>query len=126
MLRSASGTTPPMKTYCDLPIHFQKAEVSFGVGFEPVFADVSYAFTVALRRANLSLKNPNLEVQPPKKEKSLPWWDEMRNYIHGNTTLYLSETKWNVLATLIHMKILTSFRFFLVIWKSSSQMVVFI
>ncbi|XP_027148947.1 protein SABRE [Coffea eugenioides] len=99
MLRSASGTTPPMKTYCDLPIHFQKAEVSFGVGFEPVFADVSYAFTVALRRANLSLKNPNLEVQPPKKEKSLPWWDEMRNYIHGNTTLYLSETKWNVLAT---------------------------
>ncbi|KAL3504883.1 hypothetical protein ACH5RR_034724 [Cinchona calisaya] len=99
MFRSASGTTPPMKTYCDLPIHFQKAEVSFGVGFEPVFADVSYAFTVALRRANLSIRNPNPEVLPPKKEKSLPWWDEMRNYIHGNTTLYLSETKWNVLAT---------------------------
>ncbi|CAI9116131.1 OLC1v1017206C1 [Oldenlandia corymbosa var. corymbosa] len=99
MLRSASGTTPPVKTYCDLPIHFQKAEISFGVGFEPVFADVSYAFTVALRRANLSLRNPNPDVQPPKKEKSLPWWDEMRNYIHGHTTLYLSETKWNVLAT---------------------------
>ncbi|MCH84283.1 UPF0378 protein KIAA0100-like protein, partial [Trifolium medium] len=30
MLRSASGTTPPMKTYSDLPIHFQKGEVSFG------------------------------------------------------------------------------------------------
>ncbi|KAL3514280.1 hypothetical protein ACH5RR_026997 [Cinchona calisaya] len=99
MLRSASGTTPPIKTFCDLPIHFQKAEVSFGVGFEPVFADISYAFTVALRRANLSIRNPNPEVQPPKKEKSLPWWDEMRNYIHGNTTLYLSETKWNILAT---------------------------
>lgn len=99
MLRSASGTTPPMKTFCDLPIHFQKAEVSFGVGFEPSLGDLSYAFTVALRRANLSIRNPNPEVQPPKKEKSLPWWDEMRNYIHGNTTLYLSETRWNILAT---------------------------
>ncbi|KAL2505954.1 RNA pol II promoter Fmp27 protein domain [Abeliophyllum distichum] len=99
MLRSASGTTPPVKTYCDLPIHFQRGEVSFGVGFEPSFADLSYAFTVALRRANLSIRNPNPDVQPPKKEKSLPWWDEMRNYIHGNTTLYFSETRWNVLAT---------------------------
>ncbi|CAA3008566.1 SABRE isoform X1 [Olea europaea subsp. europaea] len=99
MLRSASGTTPPVKTYCDLPIHFQRGEVSFGVGFEPSFADISYAFTVALRRANLSIRNPNPDVQPPKKEKSLPWWDEMRNYIHGNTTLYFSDTRWNVLAT---------------------------
>ncbi|KAK8354641.1 hypothetical protein V6Z12_A05G233800 [Gossypium hirsutum] len=66
MLRSASGTTPPMKTYSDLPIHFKKAEVSFGV---------------------------------PKKERSLPWWDEMRNYIHGNITLFFSESKWNILAT---------------------------
>lgn len=99
ILRSASGTTPPMKTFCDLPIHFQKGEVSFGAGFEPAFADVSYAFTVALRRANLSIRNPNPVVQPPKKEKSLPWWDEMRNYIHGNTTLYFSETRWNILAT---------------------------
>lgn len=100
MLRSASGTTPPMKTYLDLPLHFQKGEVSFGVGFEPAFADVSYAFTVALRRANLSVRNPNVsDIQPPKKEKSLPWWDEMRNYIHGNSTLYFSETRWNILAT---------------------------
>ncbi|XVE55625.1 hypothetical protein DITRI_Ditri03aG0173700 [Diplodiscus trichospermus] len=98
MLRSASGTTPPMKTYSDLPIHFKKSEVSFGVGYEPVFADISYAFTVALRRANLSKKGPGLP-QPPKKERSLPWWDEMRNYIHGNITLFFSETKWNILAT---------------------------
>ncbi|KAK2998135.1 hypothetical protein RJ639_026174 [Escallonia herrerae] len=100
MLRSASGTTPPVKTYSDLPIHFSKGEISFGVGFEPSFADISYAFTVALRRANLSIRNPNASnVQPPKKERSLPWWDEMRNYIHGNVTLYFAETRWNVLAT---------------------------
>lgn len=99
MLRSASGTTPAMKTYSNLPIHFQKAELSFGVGYEPVFADVSYAFTVALRRANLSVMNPGPLIQPPKKEKSLPWWDDMRYYIHGNITLCFSETRWNVLAT---------------------------
>ncbi|XP_057773183.1 protein SABRE-like [Salvia miltiorrhiza] len=99
ILRSATGTTPPMKTFCDLPIHFQKGEISFGIGYEPSFTDISYAFTVALRRANLSIRNPNPVVQPPKKEKSLPWWDEMRNYIHGKTTLYFSETIWNVLAT---------------------------
>ncbi|XP_010545182.1 PREDICTED: protein KINKY POLLEN [Tarenaya hassleriana] len=98
MFRSASGTTPPMKTYLDLPVYFEKGELSFGVGYEPVFADISYAFTVALRRANLSLKGPGLP-QPPKKEKSLPWWDEMRNYIHGNTALFFSATKWIVLAT---------------------------
>ena len=102
MLRSASGTTPAMKTYSDLPLHFQKGEVSFGVGFEPSFADISYAFTVALRRANLSVRNPDpiaQQTQPPKKERSLPWWDEVRNYVHGNITLFFSETRWNVLAT---------------------------
>ncbi|XP_042024224.1 protein SABRE-like isoform X2 [Salvia splendens] len=99
ILRSATGTTPPMKTFCDLPIHFQKGEISFGIGYEPSFTDISYAFTVALRRANLSIRNPNPVIQPPKKEKSLPWWDEMRNYIHGKTTLYFYETIWNVLAT---------------------------
>lgn len=102
MLRSASGTTPPMKTYSDLPIYFQKAEVSFGVGYEPAFADVSYAFTVALRRANLSVRNANSSIpqtQPPKKERSLPWWDDVRYYIHGNITLIFSETRWNLLAT---------------------------
>uniref|UniRef100_A0A2P2MSK6 Protein SABRE isoform X1 n=1 Tax=Rhizophora mucronata TaxID=61149 RepID=A0A2P2MSK6_RHIMU len=99
MLRSASGTTPPVKTYIDLPIYFQKAEVSFGVGYEPSFADVSYAFTVALRRANLSVRNPGPLVQPPKKERSLPWWDDMRYYIHGGISLFFSETRWRVLAT---------------------------
>ena len=86
MLRSASGTTPPMKTYTDLPLHFQKGEASFGVGHEPALADLSYAFTVALRRANLSVRNPGPLILPPKKEKSLPWWDDMRNYIHGNNS----------------------------------------
>lgn len=99
MLRSATGTTPPMKNYFDLPLYFEKAEVSFGVGYEPSFADVSYAFTVALRRANLSVRNPGPLVQPPKKERSLPWWDDMRNYIHGNITLSFSESRWYILAT---------------------------
>ncbi|XP_027941249.1 protein SABRE-like [Vigna unguiculata] len=99
MLRSATGTTPPMKTYTDLTLRFQKGEVSYGVGYEPVFADISYAFTVVLRRANLSLKTPGPLIVPPKKEKSLPWWDDMRNYIHGNITLIFSETYWNLLGT---------------------------
>ncbi|CAI0464018.1 unnamed protein product [Linum tenue] len=90
MLRSATGTTPPMKSYFDLPLHFQKGEVSYGV---------SYAFTVALRRANLSVRNPGPLVVPPKKERSLPWWDDMRNYIHGHITLSFSETLWHVLGT---------------------------
>lgn len=82
-----------------MPIYFQKAQISFGVGYEPSFADVSYAFTVALRRANLSLRNTTPQIQPPKKERSLPWWDEVRNYIHGNITLFFLETRWFVLAT---------------------------
>ncbi|XP_023643806.1 protein SABRE isoform X2 [Capsella rubella] len=98
MFRSASGTTPPLKTYSDLRIHFEQGEVSFGVGYEPAFADISYAFTVALRRANLSLRNPGM-AQVVKKERSLPWWDDMRNYVHGNITLSFSESKWSVLAT---------------------------
>ncbi|KAF5818651.1 putative FMP27, GFWDK domain-containing protein [Helianthus annuus] len=100
MYRSASGTTPPMKTYLDVPLIFEKGEVSYGVGFEPAFADLSYAFTVALRRANLSVRNPNASnITPPKKEKSLPWWDEMRNYIHGKATLCFSESTFHLLAT---------------------------
>ncbi|RZC51991.1 hypothetical protein C5167_020418 [Papaver somniferum] len=99
MLRSVSGTTPPMKTYLDLPLHFQKADIGYGVGFEPAFTDISYAFTVALRRANLSVRNPVTETPPPKKEKSLPWWDEVRNYVHGNIGLYFTETRWEILGT---------------------------
>ncbi|KAJ6930329.1 hypothetical protein NC652_013994 [Populus alba x Populus x berolinensis] len=58
-------------------------------------------FAVALRRANLSVRNSGApQVQPPKKERSLPWWDDARNYyIHGNITLFFSETRWHVLAT---------------------------
>lgn len=99
MLRSASGTTPPMKTYLDLPLHFQNAHLGFGVGFEPAFADISYAFTVALRRANLSVKGARNQPPVPKKERSLPWWDDIRYYIHGNITLVFAETRWNILAT---------------------------
>ncbi|XP_019225448.1 PREDICTED: protein SABRE-like [Nicotiana attenuata] len=99
LLRSVTGTTPPMKTYLDLPLHFQKAEISFGVGFEPALTDLSYAFTVALRRANLSIRNPNPDPPPPKKEKSLPWWDEMRHYIHGSSTLYFDESQINILSS---------------------------
>ncbi|RDX71635.1 Protein SABRE, partial [Mucuna pruriens] len=99
LLRSATGTTPPMKTYTDLSLHFQKGVVSYGVGYEPVFADISYAFTVVLRRANLSLKKPGPLILPPKKEKSLPWWDDMRNYIHGRISLLFSETTFYILGS---------------------------
>ncbi|KAL9272149.1 SABRE-like protein [Drosera capensis] len=100
LLRSASGTTPGMKTYLDIPICFEKGEVSFGVSYEPPFADISYAFTVALRRANLSVRNPNATLpQSAKKEKSLPWWDEVRNYVHGSASLFFNETNWYLHAT---------------------------
>ncbi|XP_024015622.1 protein SABRE isoform X2 [Eutrema salsugineum] len=98
MFRSATGTTPPLKTYSDLRIHFEQGQVSFGVGYEPAFADISYAFTVALRRANLSHRSSGV-LPVTKKERSLPWWDDMRNYVHGNITLSFSESKWDVLAT---------------------------
>ncbi|KAJ3673403.1 hypothetical protein LUZ60_006777 [Juncus effusus] len=100
LFRSASGTTPPVKFYSNLPIHFQKGELSFGVGYEPVFADISYAFSVALRRAVLGKKTSSLNEPPPRKEKSLPWWDDMRNYIHGINSLYFNETHWHLLASI--------------------------
>ncbi|KAJ1691792.1 hypothetical protein LUZ63_015947 [Rhynchospora breviuscula] len=99
MLRSASGTTPPVKMYSNLPIYFQKGEISFGVGYEPSFADISYAFQVALRKTNLSTRATKDQPVPPKKEKSLPWWDDMRYYIHGKIVLYFNQTEWNILAT---------------------------
>lgn len=100
LFRSMSGTTPPMKFYSHLPIHFQKGEVSFGVGYEPVLADVSYAFSVALRRAVLGKRTSPINTPLPKKEKSLPWWDDMRNYIHGINSLYFNEAHWHLLASI--------------------------
>nr|XP_018450276.1 PREDICTED: protein SABRE-like isoform X1 [Raphanus sativus] len=89
-----SGPTPPVKTYSDLSIYFEQGDVSFGVGYEPAFADISYAITVAL-----SQRNPNAP-QVSKEERSLPWWDNMRNHVHGNISLSFSvSSKWNVLAT---------------------------
>lgn len=99
MLRSASGTTPPVKMYSNLPMYFNKGEISFGVGYEPSFADISYAFQVALRKTNLSTRGSKDQPVPPKKEKSLPWWDDMRYYIHGKIVLYFNQTEWNILAT---------------------------
>uniref|UniRef100_A0A0D9VU36 FMP27/BLTP2/Hobbit GFWDK motif-containing RBG unit domain-containing protein n=1 Tax=Leersia perrieri TaxID=77586 RepID=A0A0D9VU36_9ORYZ len=96
LLRSATGYTPPMKSYAHVPLHFQKGEVSFGVGYEPVFADVSYAFTCALRRANLAKRWFFERPEPPRRERSLPWWDDMRNYIHGKFSLDFTETKWHL------------------------------
>uniref|UniRef100_A0A0E0NV49 FMP27/BLTP2/Hobbit GFWDK motif-containing RBG unit domain-containing protein n=1 Tax=Oryza rufipogon TaxID=4529 RepID=A0A0E0NV49_ORYRU len=96
LLRSATGYTPPMKSYVDLPLHFQKGEVSFGVGYEPVFADVSYAFTCALRRANLAKRWFFERPEPPRRERSLPWWDDMRNYIHGKFRLDFTKTTWHL------------------------------
>ncbi|KAJ4793688.1 Golgi-body localization protein domain isoform 1 [Rhynchospora pubera] len=100
LFRSMSGTTPPMKFYSCLPIHFQKGEVSFGVGYEPVLADVSYAFSVALRRAVLGKRTSPINTPLPKKEKSLPWWDDMRNYIHGINSLHFSVAHWHLLASI--------------------------
>uniref|UniRef100_A0A0D9VXG2 FMP27/BLTP2/Hobbit GFWDK motif-containing RBG unit domain-containing protein n=1 Tax=Leersia perrieri TaxID=77586 RepID=A0A0D9VXG2_9ORYZ len=79
----------------------QRGEISFGVGYEPSFADISYAFQIALKRVNLSIreKSSGPTNQPPKKERSLPWWDDMRYYIHGKIVLYFNETTWKFLAT---------------------------
>lgn len=88
-----------MKTYADIPLYFKKGEVSFGVGYEPVFADVSYAFTCALRRANLAKRWFFERPEPPRRERSLPWWDDMRNYIHGKFKLCFNETKWHLPAS---------------------------
>ncbi|KAJ1297114.1 hypothetical protein BS78_01G353000 [Paspalum vaginatum] len=99
LLRSATGYTPPMKTYADIPLYFKKGEVSFGVGYEPVFADISYAFTCALRRANLAKRWFFDRPEPPRRERSLPWWDDMRNYIHGKFKLCFAETKWHLPAS---------------------------
>lgn len=118
MLRSQSGTTPPFKMFSELPIEFEKAEVAYGVGFELAFADMSYAFSVALRKADLSVhdlvKNSwpltgadfnrlrsSIKTGPPpvKKERNLPWWDDMRYYVHGRNSIIATNFTWIFLAT---------------------------
>ena len=116
MLRSESGTTPPFKMFSELPIEFDKAEVAYGVGFEPLLTDISYAFTVALRRDDLSVHDLDdsdktsgnfyqintyakyRASQPVKKERNLPWWDDMRYYIHGKNSIFAKQFKWVFLA----------------------------
>ncbi|MCO5594206.1 hypothetical protein L7F22_048231 [Adiantum nelumboides] len=119
MFRSESGTTPPFKMFSELPIEFEKAEVAFGVGFEPALTDLSYAFTVALRKADLSVhdssgnphdgtdfygvhlsgKQSKLSSQGVKKERNLPWWDDMRYYVHGQNSILSTDFKLFLLAT---------------------------
>ncbi|WZZ08141.1 hypothetical protein YC2023_094062 [Brassica napus] len=91
IVQQAMSSQPKMKTHSDLRICFEQGEVSFGVGYEPAFADISYAFTVALSPCAPQVSN---------EEQILPWWDNMRNNVHCNITLSFSESsKWNVLAT---------------------------
>ncbi|KAL2610894.1 hypothetical protein R1flu_022586 [Riccia fluitans] len=90
--RSISGATPAYKTFLDLVIQSDVAEISYGVGYEPLFADLSYAFSVALAKAKSA-------VPVVKKERSLPWWDDMRYYIHGKNTLKVKTFKWTLQAT---------------------------
>ncbi|KAJ7565154.1 hypothetical protein O6H91_02G050400 [Diphasiastrum complanatum] len=118
MLRSISGSTPSWKMYSELPISFHTARVSFGVGFEPAIADVSYAFTVALRRADLSVRKAVDSDRKDskgsasvissslasannlvKRERSLPWWDDMRYYVHGKNSINAAYFEWSFLAT---------------------------
>ncbi|KAJ9560488.1 hypothetical protein OSB04_005648 [Centaurea solstitialis] len=91
MYRSVSGTTPPMKTYLDLPLLFQKGEISYGVGFEPAFADLSYAFTVALRRANLSsIFNILATTDPYDKSDKLQISSGYMELRHSDGRIYVS------------------------------------
>lgn len=97
MLRSVSGSTPPLKMYSGLSIELDQGRVCYGVGFEPALADVSYALTVAMKKANLSGRLEN--VVPVKKERSLPWWDDMRYYVHGQNSVAVTDFQWSFLAT---------------------------
>ncbi|CAM6099053.1 unnamed protein product [Calypogeia fissa] len=90
--RSISGATPAYKTFFDLDLQVDSGDFSFGVGYEPVMADVSYAFSIALQKAK-----PAIPVV--KKERSLPWWDDMRYYIHGRNSLKVNNFTWSLLAT---------------------------
>ena len=105
MNRSISGSSPSLKCYSELPIELETAKVSYGVGHEPAIADVSYAFSIALRRTDLSVHRDQwfekVPVPPPpvKKERSLPWWDDMRYYVHGNNSVNATNFEWTFPAT---------------------------
>ncbi|XP_024390151.1 protein SABRE isoform X3 [Physcomitrium patens] len=103
--RSISGSTPAMKFYSELPIELENAKVCYGVGHEPAIADVSWAFSVALRRTDISVYRhewyEQIPLPPPpvKKERSLPWWDDMRYYIHGINSINATNFELTVPAT---------------------------
>lgn len=105
MNRSISGSTPALKFYSELPIELETAKVSYGVGYEPAIADVSWAFSVALRRTDISVHRhkwfEEIPLPPPpvKKERNLPWWDDMRYYIHGINSVNSTNFEWTFPAT---------------------------
>lgn len=162
MLRSASGCTPPLKLYTDLAIDLVGSEIGVGTGFEPAYADISYALTTAIKKA----PSPGADVVVPSgsstpktsaastprtsqveapgdsvrdlamssvpfpqqdaagglgsielltggavpiiglqgtsavpKERSLPWWDLMRYYVHGHQKVVFHDFELALLAT---------------------------
>jgi len=103
--RSISGSTPPLKCYLQIPVQLDTAKVSYGVGHEPAIADVSYAFSIALQKMDISVRRDQwpekipLPPLPVKKERNLPWWDDMRYYIHGNNSVNVTNFEWSFLAT---------------------------
>lgn len=166
MLRSASGCTPPLKLYTDLSVDLVAAEIGVGTGFEPAYADISYAFTTAIKKApspgadiTVPSGNPTPRTSaagtprtsqgdvpaPPTaesvrdlamssvpfpqqdaagglgcielltggsvpivglqgtsaipKERSLPWWDLMRYYVHGHQKVVFHDFELALLAT---------------------------
>eukprot|EP00850_Spirogloea_muscicola_P019602 SM000195S05249 [mRNA] locus=s195:34121:49736:+ [translate_table: standard] len=104
VLRSMSGTTPPLKFYSDSAWDVSHGDIAYSVGWEPaIYGDVSYAFTVALRKADLSMAtsargpeatgaDSSQQTFPANKERSLPWWDLMRYYSH--TRCWISITNF--------------------------------
>lgn len=166
MLRSASSCTPPLKLYTNLSVDLVAAEIGVGVGFEPAYADISYAFTTAIKKApspgadsfvpsttttpgTSAAGTPRTsradQPEPPAadpvrdlamssvpfpqqdasgglgsielltggsvpivglqgtsaipKERSLPWWDLMRYYIHGHQKVVFHDLELALLAT---------------------------
>eukprot|EP00850_Spirogloea_muscicola_P021121 SM000237S08138 [mRNA] locus=s237:43058:57701:- [translate_table: standard] len=104
VLRSMSGTTPPLKFYSDSAWDVSHGDIAYSVGWEPaIYGDVSHAFTVALRKADLSTvmssrrpeatsADASQQTFPAVKERSLPWWDLMRYYSH--TRCWISITNF--------------------------------